>query len=214
MVLDYLIVGSGRCGTKYCQQLLCSLGIGCSHEAVFHINVTNAEIYPLVGEEYWHWKEGYVAESSFMAAPFLSNPILTNTKIIHLIRDPIKVIQSFVGLNFFSGKKGIHLPYENFIYNFLPELRHVENDPISKSIWYYKLWNDMIFNGIKNKNHITFFIDYHNPEKILRFVNSKKEKYFSDKKCNSRQKAIIISKNDVINNKYFPLIKKYQIAYL
>lgn len=213
MVLDYLVTGTGRCGTKYCQQLLCSLGIGCSHEAVFHTKTVN-NIYPIIGNETWQWKDGYVAESSYMAAPFLTHNCLKNTKIIYLIRDPIKVIQSFVGLNFFSGKVGFHTPYEDFIYKYLPLLKYVEKNSISRAICYYKWWNDMIMEGIKDKEHMVFVTGCHNPQRILKFLKIDKENYFSDEKCNSRQKIVTAEKKEIFNNKFFKLIKNYQLSFV
>jgi hypothetical protein len=169
--LKYLIVGTGRCGTVYTAKLLTSLGINCSHEAIFNYRgldfakkVLNQE-EPLVTShcsmheilnnceplDPWLDESKVEAESSYMATPFLDNPILENTKIIHLVRNPLKVISSFVeDIHFFRGDGTNLNVYRNFIGEFLPEIWSIENE-IERACYYYIHWNKMIENSKKEK---------------------------------------------------------------
>lgn len=138
--LKFIIVGTGRCGTVYVAKLLTAVGIPCSHERIF----TNKGIVDKKKDSdvaSWSGLKApikVVAEASYMAVPYLDHPYLTHSQIIHLVRDPIKVIQSFGNkLQYFRHKPN---PWESFIYTHLPELKEIK-DPITRCSAYYVLWN-------------------------------------------------------------------------
>ena len=42
--LDFLVTGTGRCGTVYMAELLTSLGIPCGHESLFQMPENSKEV--------------------------------------------------------------------------------------------------------------------------------------------------------------------------
>ncbi len=66
-----------------------------------------------------------VADSSYMAAPFLDHAILHEAHVLHVVRHPMDVINSFVvGLNYFQQWLPSD-PWHWFIYTHVPELRWI-----------------------------------------------------------------------------------------
>ena len=74
------------------------------------------------------------SEVSWMAAPFAAE---LRTPIIHLIRHPLKVVNSLVGIDFWTGDT--HEPYRSFLKNFCPVPEKA--DPITQSLVYWHEWN-------------------------------------------------------------------------
>ena len=163
--LRYLITGTGRCGTVYMAKAFTASGIRCTHEGFFDergldhaLSCLRGDILPGLSfcstnksvngewieiEKYLEHPFYAVAEASYMAAPFLKNDALAETKIIHLVRHPNKVVKSFVShLGFFKDKEPSN-KYEKFIWQYVPELQ----SPMSmfdRAALYYILWNEMI----------------------------------------------------------------------
>jgi hypothetical protein len=216
MKLDYLITGTGRCGTVYCAKYLSAAGIPCGHEAIFDYKGLTAALSRLNGTEPVTLSDAsqmrvypdgtitrlkaYVdasqlrAESSYLAAPYLQHDCLKNTQIVHVVRHPIAVIQSFCYyLNYFS----YHMPcpwnkitrrYENFIYVIFPELMNPALLQVERGAMYYILWNRMIQDKLKNRNH--FFLKIEDAaEKLGEFIGCpapeipKDENTFYKKNC-------------------------------
>ena len=168
------MVGTGRCGTVFFAKLLTSLGIPCGHETFFQCDgmeynlarLENSPDMPSLGvsatarraseNEVWFGKDRKLqADASYMAAPFLDQPYLDKTSIIHVVRNPIKVINSFIGFGYF--KPGIHTTvettngwvysegdYHRFIYENVPELYSEGLTQIDKAALYYVRWNELI----------------------------------------------------------------------
>jgi hypothetical protein len=154
--LKYLVTGTGRCGTMYIAQALSSVGVPCSHEAIFTFGGIEYALLKLAGghlensavaSDYGIWllnPQHIEAEASFMAAPFLNHPCLSETKIIHIVRHPLKVISSFLeAFDYFQKEKPEADPYQNFIYSHVSELSSLP-DPISRACFFYQRWNEMI----------------------------------------------------------------------
>lgn len=123
-MLKYLITGTGRCGTGYMAQVFKSAGVPCGHEAVFSYDGPG---------EHGDWQ----ADSSWLAAPFL--PGLEDTTIIHLVRDPRKIIESLVSVRVLSNDT----PYSRFAFEHLPYLRDWAR-PEEQAAQFYLGWNRMI----------------------------------------------------------------------
>jgi len=202
--LKYIIVGTGRCGTVFTAKLLSSIGIPCTHEAIFSHDGLNNAILRLQGKRpiytstisklcsvadeekgtYWFDKQAdnIVAESSYMAAPYLDCKYLRKTIVIHLIRNPLAVINSFIHLEYFTKAAETdeyHAKYHRFIYRQFPELRHYRN-PIVKAALYYIKWNEMIRNKIKGRAHLLFPIEY-GVERLFNFLGVNPQKYYNTK---------------------------------
>jgi len=198
MELKYLVTGTGRCGTVFLARFLTSIGITCGHESVFSYEGLDNALQVLSGlkkpvlskisttcfkNNKWmpevQWidnVENIVAESSYMSAPFLNHEKLKDTKIIHLVRNPIKVVESFCNINYFCDKKPNN-EWEEFIYSHAPELTNDLNQ-IDRCCLYYIIWNNKI-----EKNKINLFFKLEEKiDKLFNFLNIKNNNnYFSEK---------------------------------
>ncbi|MEI8270832.1 MAG: hypothetical protein WCG45_05710 [bacterium] len=167
----YLVVGTGRCGSVYMARLLTSLGIPCSHEAIFNYKGLDFAKKVLIGEapletsfcsthdilnneeKLEDWLEGeIIAESSYMAAPFLNESFLNEVKIIHVVRNPFKVISSFTEDVKFFEDGAIYKEWKDFVFFHLPELKKIK-DPIEMACYFYVTWNRMIENKYSNNGY-------------------------------------------------------------
>jgi hypothetical protein len=154
-------------------RLFTSLGIPCGHEAIFDwrgyrwaekrlngdaaIACSSASSVSLINgkwlpEPAWVDPSQIVAESSYLAAPFLQEPILDEVPVIHVVRHPVKVINSFCNyLGYFQSNRGQN-SYEQIIYRWIPELKK-QMPPYDRAALYYVLWNDLIDLGRPNLFH-------------------------------------------------------------
>ena len=166
MQLIYLVTGTGRSGTMYMAKLLTDLGYPCGHESIFTtkgvesaINFLNnpdtieMSALSIILKEKWLNDKNIVADSSYMAAPFLHHQILQDTKIIHVIRHPILVINSFIqAIKYFQNSFPSN-EWEQFIYKHMPELGETM-DCYTRAALYYIRWNNFI-----SKNfHFRYFL--------------------------------------------------------
>lgn len=208
--LKYVITGTGRCGTVYSARLLTSLGIPCGHECCFdwrgldYAKVKLEGFKPMETSEISkvEWKnnnfqsipswidESFIeAESSYMAAPFLDDDYLKDTKFIHVIRDPIKVLNSFTRyLNYFEDHTPSKIPnrrkYESFIFYHLHELYQPMSQD-ERAALYICRWNKMIEHKLKDKEHIVYRVE--DPlDKLFDFLKVIPNKdYFKNKEINT-----------------------------
>lgn len=209
--LKYLVVGTGRCGTVYMAKLLTSLGLPCGHESIFQNDtyedalrrLNNAAqlsvslISKLASNE--DEKKGIswfgdteelpalVADSSYMVAPFLDRPELADVKIIHVIREPMQVINSFVeGFKYFHKEiaKKEDGPYHKFIYHHVPELL-TQADPVSRAALYYVRWNEMIENKSRKENYFLHRIEA-STSKLIKFLGCTDKCGYDNKQANHK----------------------------
>jgi len=162
--MKYIFTGTGRCGTVYYARLLTSLGVPCSHEGVFGPTPPEETMQKLRGEaqiivsnrsrEYDpNWAPPIViAESSYMSAPFLDCEELVNTKVVHLIRHPIKVISSyFIDLQYYKyPQQGVH-DYMDYVYKYLPLILDESLSPVHRVTKFYLEWNKLIVQKCQRK---------------------------------------------------------------
>lgn len=83
----FTITGTGRSGTLYMARALTSIGIATGHEAVFH----------RWAHDYWREHEGDV---SWFVLPWLDLGIPKDWPVVHITRDPCKVIASWFEVGF------------------------------------------------------------------------------------------------------------------
>ena len=127
--LKYLVAGSPRSGTGYVFKLLESAGLVAGHERVFGLKGYN----PLAVSSY-----SVVAESSWLAVPFLGEPYLNDTRVIHIVRDPYDAVSSLLGGGFFRRENDN--VYEDFAYRHEPELKSWDT-ALAKIVAFYVKWN-------------------------------------------------------------------------
>lgn len=212
--LDYLVVGTGRCGTVYLARLLTSLGVPCGHECCFDwrgfdyakakldglIPIETSECSQVKFEDGIHipvakWldESAIVAESSYMAAPFIQSEIFKDTKIIHVVRNPVRVINSFVKyLEYFVNRHpALWYPakkYEAFIYYHCSDL-YWDLSQEERAALYLIRWNKMIEKLSEGKDYILHRVE-DDPQPIINFIGKERpESFFNDRKANSFEKV-------------------------
>ena len=151
--LRFIVTGTGRSGTVGLASLLTDVGFPCSHERFFNGTSLEESLRLMEandGENSFcsrHFglpgqTDPVVAESSYMAAPYLDQPSLAGATIIHAVRNPWKVILSFLNhLHFFRGEP--EQEHEKFIYSVLPQLHEIDNS-VDRAVYYFIHWNRMI----------------------------------------------------------------------
>ena len=228
MKLKYLVTGTGRCGTVFMARLLTSVGIPCGHESVFDFNGLELAKKRINGEadiilsEIAKTNHGndvpfpvenlgaIQAESSYMAAPFLSEDVLADTKIIHIVREPVKVVHSFCKyINYFTCVEPTN-EWEQFIYTHLPELKsHLPQ--YDRASLFFVLWNEMI-----EKTDVNLFYKIEdNASKILDFLDKNTKEYYSNQKANTCEKpfdetfSIGMIQSKEIKQRFSQISRKY-----
>ena len=120
--------------------VLNSMGVGCTHEQVFNRNglehaKQKIELWRADPDSY------YKAESSWLAVPFLGDPILDGVTIVHLVRHPWAVIRSNIFK--FGGTHPTDSPYFQWMEPYLPGIEKYE-DPIEIFAFWYIHVNKLI----------------------------------------------------------------------
>jgi len=198
--IRYLVTGTGRCGTVFMARLLTSLGVPCAHETIFQNDGIDAATKRMLGitplhlsgvsmrdSQDWLNPDNLEAESSYMAAPFLNHDFLMDSLVIHVVRHPVKVVNSFCNyLDYFQSSDPTNA-YEAFIYNHIPELRD-ELTPYDRGCLYYVRWNEMIERNLMNRGYLFHRIE-EGIKPILEFLEIEEpEEFFKDKKANTFEK--------------------------
>jgi len=201
MELKYIITGTGRCGTVFVARLLTSVGIPCGHESIFDWRGPRWAEKRLAGEEplqtsfvskakydgkEWRDIDEWInlndlqAESSYMSAPFLGE-MLEGVPVIHVVRNPIKVVNSFCNyIDYFKGGEGTN-SYEQLIYRHIPELKE-DMPQYDRACLYYVRWNQMI------EKHDAFFYKIEDgPQPLLDFLGASGD-HFDDRNVNTLQR--------------------------
>lgn len=218
--LKIIITGTGRCGTLYISKLLSFCNIFCGHESIFDYSswnvvlqriygMKNIELSKIAKEKYGNYlkEELIVGDSSYMAMPYLDMNIFNNCVFIHLIRNPINVINSFCHqMNYFYDTPYSRLDYFNekylnFIYKNVPDIKKYKN-PYEKAAYFYLYWNEQIEKKLKNKLHLKVKIEEIGIKKDFeKFLNFEIPNDFSmiDKKEKEKEKKFKLK--DIRNKK-------------
>jgi hypothetical protein len=108
---------------------MCGVPVG--HEAVF-------------GPQTFKGWGLYRGDSSWLAAQFLDHLAIADIPIVHLVRDPIEVIRSLVGIKFFDDDppQG-HEPYLQPIRAVMPGVFD-RKTPVARAAQFVHDWNRMI----------------------------------------------------------------------
>jgi len=227
--LKYIVTGTGRCGTLYMANLLTTFGFPCTHEGIFTIEGAHRALEIVGGrlpavssktskkQNLSDYEMEIVAESSYMAAPYMLN-LFDSAKVIHVVRNPFAVIKSFIKrLGYFRNRFPQEDPedphqihFENFIYRHLPEL-HEEMSQTERACLYYVRWNKMIESSGKVKYFHRIEDD---AEGLKKFFDFKGEKYYKEV-CNimpekeSAEDCQIRNINPWIKQELFDICKRY-----
>jgi len=181
-MIDYIVTGTARSGTGFMSHLLSNNGIECYHEGIFGVKNHTLEEY-LTGIE----ESPTVADSSWLVAPFINDiqTIYPHIKIIHVVRNPLKVIRSFLELGFFRVTYKEYKPYQDIINEYINNYSEVEACIDYILEWYSFLENvNKVVVNIDNidYNKLSEFTGTHfeELEEIVNQKTSAKIQFFSD----------------------------------
>ena len=121
-----------------------------------------------------------------MAVPFLGHDRLRNCTLIHIVRDPLKVIGSFLNnlLFFREDRPGYRHAQEQFLYDHLPHLESLP-DPVSRACYYYLRWNQTIEEAGRGRRYLLYPIE-RGPGVLLEFLSRSPESVeLQDAACNA-----------------------------
>jgi hypothetical protein len=124
---DFVVTGTGRCGTAHCWRTLMRMGIPAAHETFFDLD--RRAFSDADARAYEAFPTNDVA---LMAAPFLHQ---LSTPSIHIIRDPVATVNSFLHLRI-----DLRLPHP--ITDFINYWMEIEGET-SEERWadYWEKWN-------------------------------------------------------------------------
>lgn len=237
--LKVLATGTGRCASVYAARFLTSIGIPCGHECIFDYRGFDYALAKLSGaipittsdcsrqrikdgsyfpEPKWINEDDIVAESSYLAAPFLKADCFKDTKIIHLVRHPVKVINSFCNyLSYFQTRHpafwDVAKRYETFIFSHVSDL-FSDMSQYERCALYYIRWNEMIENNLKGRDYLRHKAEDSNDE-LFDFLGVPKQKvFFDDREINTyRNSAPPFTLDKLPPGKTLDLLKEMGIKY-
>ena len=183
--LDFIITGTGRCGTGFAAKLLESAGVNCGHERFYSVNG-----YDEARARLERWPETR-ADSSWLAAPFLDMPPLDEAMVVHLVRHPRDVIASLLKIGFFNCDPRYygHGSWRNFALNNLPEVQYHEQEIDRAARWYIG-WNCLIEDKLRGREYVLHRIE-DDPRSLLKALRINYEgcDLFDDTSYNSKTDA-------------------------
>jgi hypothetical protein len=157
-MLKYIVTGTGRSGTVFMARVLTDLGVPCGHESIFNHDAEVVVMRRFHGfdpptisicsdNSGWLNLNNIIADSSYMAMPYLDHEDINEVPVIHVVRNPLAVISSFVkDLSYFNNVKDNPFNkgnWEEWIYKIVPEI-NLGRDPVERACIYYVLWNSEI----------------------------------------------------------------------
>ena len=135
-----VVTGTGRSATGFAAAWLTSAGMPCGHETFFNFagweNAVNL----------MRRQPELMAESSWMAAPFLNEPQLAEALLIHQVRHPRKVAESCM-----RHPPGTTPPYLDFLEAHCPEVAKYEDD-LNKAVARWVYWNQRIGDACQGRD--------------------------------------------------------------
>lgn len=148
-MLEYLIVGSGRCGSGSLSDFLNKNGIKCGHESIFNPFELDDFVMDQATFKSRLKSTGVRAESSWLAVPYLSTPLIpSKTKIVHLLRNPVHTIKSFMDIGLFKPENS-GSEYILYMKKHKPEIFNPAYSEAGTIMRYYHAWNKHIFDHIE-----------------------------------------------------------------
>lgn len=108
--LRFIFPCTGNCGSQFITDYMNNAGVKCGHEYVFQARRDDITIARPPTFVIRH--KGYEAESSCFSNPYLKLKSLTNTRVLHLIREPFKVVRAW---SLSAGGIGVSAFFEQWI---------------------------------------------------------------------------------------------------
>ncbi len=175
-----IITGAPRSGTGFVAKLLTEAGFYCGHEQLYGfgagLRVKNQK-----------------AESSWLAVPYLKK----HKKIIHIVRNPLKVIGSMIGGRFLESEMVEVNPWTQFAFKHLPSLKNYQG--VERYVYFYVKWNKRI-EKYTDKRFRLEDIDLDREEFVKKFIR-KPRKIFKDKTYNAGKVRVNLLIEHIPNGK-------------
>jgi hypothetical protein len=124
----FVVTGSGKCGTHFMQAVLTELGLPTAHEGVL-------EYHPVTVPE---WGE-IRGDSSWPAAMHL-DVLEPETPVLHLVRDPLAVVNARFGENKLSDTHREHV-IRNYVRLHMPDVFTDAHDELGRTLLWVERWN-------------------------------------------------------------------------
>ena len=110
-----------------------------------------------------------IADSSYMAMPYLSHECIKSVPVIHIIRNPFAVISSFVlDFKYFADE---HDEYQTWIYEQLPSIKDYKN-AVDRACAYYIEWNLRIEEQCLNRPYIRINVQNTLKDNFFNFIGT------------------------------------------
>lgn len=155
--MRYVVAGTGRSGTAWASRVLTLWGLRCGHEAVFdHDPVRTAARLAVHLDD-----PPFYGDASLAVGGYLD--LVNRTPLLHLVRDPLLVVRSFLGDDFFAQ---LTSPYTAFMAAHLPELAETE-DQLGRAIRYVSGWTERIMAGTKGPYRLVRLEDLASDRELL-----------------------------------------------
>lgn len=227
-MLKYIVTGTGRSGTVYMARVLTDLGVTCGHESIFNHDAEVVVMRRFHGfhpptisicsdNSGWLNLNNIVADSSYMAMPYLNYEDINEIPVIHVVRNPLAVISSFVkDLNYFNNAKDNPFNkghWEEWIYKIVPEISF-GRDPIERACIYYVLWNKRV-EQVQNRPYLRHKAEDSFKDEFFEFLGIARQPVaFINKRINSmKNRTEDFTLNDIpdgdIKNEFIDMIKRY-----
>jgi len=151
--LQFIVTGTGRCGSKFMTHFLTGIGWPCGHE-VFFTPHGLAHV-----DRFLTWRHlRLVGACSWMAAPYLeTHEAIRDAFVIHLLRHPKRYIDSHLKL--WPRKR--RSVFSRFVCDNLPEINLIDDmdDRFTWEAYKWIHWNRMIERATANRPHVRFQIE-------------------------------------------------------
>lgn len=138
----FLVCGTGHSATGWASRALTDLGLPCGHETVFDWKGDSGS------KQRWASLRG---DAAWPAAGWFDR-LEGTERIVHLVREPLRVVRSLLGIRMFADRcdchpeqPGVHLatPYARFMLSRLPSLQEPE-DELGRAIRWVSGWTHHI----------------------------------------------------------------------
>jgi hypothetical protein len=127
----FVVTGSGKCGTHFMQAVLGELGVPTAHEGVL-------EYHPVTVPQ-WGDVRG---DSSWPAAMHL-HALPPGTPVLHLVRDPLAVVNARYGENKLSDDHP-EFVIRNFVRRHRPDIFADAHDDLGRTLLFVERWNRVL----------------------------------------------------------------------
>jgi hypothetical protein len=126
---DFVVTGTGRCGTAHCWRVLTHMGVPAAHEQFFELGRRSFD-----AADCRAYEEYPTNDVALMAAPFLRE---LSRPSLHIVRDPVATVNSFLHLQ-------LPMTSSHAITDFINYWVALEGDS-NEELWvdYWEKWNRM-----------------------------------------------------------------------